>query len=146
HGKICQALHAPTKRVNQLPRRCNQMLSICERYRTQRSFFSMFQWLFGARRKERQAIVDTLYERIVASARRLQFFEEWLVPDTPLGRFEILTVHFFLVLRRLRGKEGALGDISQELTDQFFLDLDHSMREFGIGDTSIPKRMKKFAK
>jgi len=106
----------------------------------------MFQWLFGERRKERQAIVDTLYERIVASARQPHFYEEWLVPDTPLGRFEMLSVHFFLLLHRLREKEGALRDIAQELTDHFFLDLDHSLREFGIGDMGVPKRMKKFAK
>lgn len=106
----------------------------------------MFQWLFGEGRKERQKIVDILYERIVASARQERFYEEWLVPDTPLGRFEMLSVHFFLLLRRVREKDGALRDIAQELTDHFFLDLDHSLREFGIGDMGVPKRMKKFAK
>ena len=106
----------------------------------------MFRWLFGEGRKERQAIVDALYERIVASARQPQFYEELLVPDTPLGRFEMLSVHFFLVLHRVREKDGALKEIAQELTDHFFLDLDHSLREFGIGDMGVPKRMKKFAK
>jgi len=106
----------------------------------------MFRWLFGDGRKERQAIVDTLYECIVASARQPQFYEHLEVPDTPLGRFEMLSVHFFLVLHRVRDKEGALKDIAQELTDHFFLDLDHSLREFGIGDMGVPKRMKKFAK
>lgn len=106
----------------------------------------MFRWLFGAGRKERQAIVDALYERIVASARQPGFYEELQVPDTPLGRFEMLSVHFFLVLHRLKDKDGALKEIAQELTDHFFLDLDHSLREFGIGDMGVPKRMKKFAK
>ena len=106
----------------------------------------MFQWLFGERRKERQKIVDALYESIVANARRSKFFEEWQVPDTPLGRFEMLSTHFFLFLHRVRNKGGALQDIAQELTDHFFLDLDHSLREFGIGDMGVPKRMKKFAK
>jgi cytochrome b pre-mRNA-processing protein 3 len=106
----------------------------------------MFQWLFGERRKERQAIVDALYESIVANARRPRFYEDWDVPDTPLGRFEMLSVHFFLLLHRVRDKDGGLREIAQELTDHFFLDLDHSLREFGIGDMGVPKRMKKFAK
>jgi len=106
----------------------------------------MFQWLFGERRKQRQAVVDALYESIVTSARRPKFYEDWSVPDTPLGRYEMLSVHFFLLLHRLQGKDGALREIAQELTDHFFLDLDHSLREFGIGDMGLPKRMKKFAK
>lgn len=106
----------------------------------------MFRWLFGAGRKERQAIVDALYDRVVAGARQPQFFETLKVPDTPLGRFEMLSVHFFLVLHRMKDKDGALKDIAQDLTDHFFTDLDHSLREFGYSDVGVPKRMKKLAK
>ena len=35
--------------------------------------------------------------------------------------------------------------IAQEIVDAFFQDLDYSMRELGIGDQGVPKRMKKFA-
>lgn len=106
----------------------------------------MFRWLFGQGRKKRQAIVDALYERIVAGARQPAFYAQLGVPDTPLGRFEMLSVHFFLFLHRVRDRQGALQDIAQELTDQFFQDLDHSLREIGIGDMGVPRRMKKFAR
>lgn len=106
----------------------------------------MFQWLSGAARRDRRLIVDALYEQIVAAARRPGLYSAWRVPDTPLGRFEMLALHVFLFLHRLRGEEGALREVAQELTDQFFLEVDHSLRELGIGDLGVPKRMKKLAR
>ncbi|MCT7375847.1 ubiquinol-cytochrome C chaperone family protein [Chelativorans salis] len=106
----------------------------------------MFQWLSGARRRSRRRVVDALYGEIVAAARRPQLYSDWQVPDTPLGRFEMMSLHFFLLLHRLRGKEGALKEIAQELTDHFFLEVDHSLRELGVGDLGVPKRIKKLAR
>lgn len=106
----------------------------------------MFQWFSGGRRRDRRAIVDALYGEIVAAARRPGLYSDWHVPDTPLGRFEMMSLHFFLVLHRLRGEDGALREIAQELTDHFFLEVDHSLRELGIGDMGVPKRMKKLAR
>ncbi|WP_274424026.1 ubiquinol-cytochrome C chaperone family protein [Chelativorans sp. YIM 93263] len=106
----------------------------------------MFQWLSGSRRRARLETVDALYEQIVAAARRAHFYSEWKVPDTPLGRFEVLSLHLFLFLHRLRGEEGALRDIAQEVTDTFFREVDHSLRELGVGDLGVPKRMKKLAR
>ncbi|TGS35672.1 ubiquinol-cytochrome C chaperone, partial [bacterium M00.F.Ca.ET.180.01.1.1] len=70
----------------------------------------------------------------------------WNVPDTPLGRFEMLSLHMFLVQHRLRGEDGVAQEIAQVLIDEFFLDVDHSLRELGISDVGVPKRMKKLAK
>jgi len=106
----------------------------------------MFPWPFGAQRRARQLVVEALYEEIVAAARRPRFYSEWQVPDTPLGRFEMISLHVFLVLHRLRGQSGAVADIAQELTDYFFREVDHSLRELGIGDLGVPKRMKKLAR
>ncbi|WP_028034603.1 ubiquinol-cytochrome C chaperone family protein [Chelativorans sp. J32] len=106
----------------------------------------MFQWPFGAQRRARRLIVEALYAEIVAAARRPQFYSEWQVPDTPLGRFEMVALHVFLVLHRLRGETGAPADLAQELTDYFFREVDHSLRELGIGDLGVPKRMKKLAR
>src|SRR5690606_27298163 len=64
----------------------------------------------------------------------------------PLGRFEMVALHMLLVQRRLRGEAGAAPDIAQVLTDDFFVDLDHSLRELGIGDLGVPKRMKRLAR
>ena len=106
----------------------------------------MFQRLLGRQRRANQAIVDALYSTIVASARQPKFYSDWGVPDTPLGRFEMMSLHVFLFLRRSRGEAGALAGISQEITDAFFLEVDHSLRELGIGDVGVPKRVKKLAR
>lgn len=106
----------------------------------------MFQRLLGRDSRANRAIVDALYATIVASARQSHFYSSWGVPDTPLGRFEMLSLHIFLFLHRLRGEAGAAAEIGQKVIDLFFLDVDHSLRELGIGDAGVPKRMKKLAR
>lgn len=106
----------------------------------------MLSRLFGRWRTSNQDVVDSLYERIVAAARQPAFYSHWNVPDSPLGRFEMLSLHMFLFLHRCRGEGPVLRDIAQQLTDEFFTDVDHSLRELGIGDTGVPKRMKKLAR
>lgn len=105
----------------------------------------MFKRLFGLAPRPDPSIVDALYDRIVAAARQPAFYARWEVPDTPLGRFEMMALHMFLLLHRLRGAEGAPRDIAQQLTDDFFREVDHSIRELGVGDMGVPKRMKKLA-
>ncbi len=104
----------------------------------------MFKRLFG-RERANNAIVDALYASIVAAARQPAFYSELGVPDTPLGRFEMISIHMFLVLRRLRTAKGVAQDVAQELVDQLFLEVDHSLRELGVGDPSVPKRARKLA-
>lgn len=106
----------------------------------------MFKQWFGAARKRNRAIADGLYERIVAAARRPVPYSAWNVPDTPLGRYEMLSLHMLLVLRRLKGEGPEADALAQELTDVFFQDIDHSLRELGIGDMGVPKRMKRLAR
>lgn len=106
----------------------------------------MFQRLFGRERHANRAITEALYAQIVAAARQTVFYSDWNVPDTPLGRFEMLSLHMFLFQHRLRGEGGAAGEVAQVLIDEFFLDVDHSLRELGISDVGVPKRMKKLAK
>ncbi len=106
----------------------------------------MFQRLFGRERQVNRAITDALYGQIVAAARQEILYSQWNVPDTPLGRFEMVSLHMFLLQHRLRGETGAAADVAQVLIDEFFLDVEHSLRELGIGDVGVPKRMKKLAK
>jgi len=106
----------------------------------------MFQRLFGRERYANRAITDALYAQIVAAARQTVFYSHWNVPDTPLGRFEMLSLHMFLFQHRLRGEQGAAAEVAQVLIDEFFLDVEHSLRELGISDVGVPKRMKKLAK
>lgn len=106
----------------------------------------MFKRIFSGERAARQKITEGLYDQIVAAARQPRFYAAWGVPDMPLGRYEMLSLHLFLVLHRVRGEKGAVAEIAQELVDRFFKDLDHSIRELGVGDVSVPKRMKKLAR
>jgi cytochrome b pre-mRNA-processing protein 3 len=105
----------------------------------------MFKRIFGSDKAAKEKITESLYGEIVAAARQPVLYAEWGVPDTPLGRYEMVSLHLFLVLNRLRG-EGTVRGLAQELTDRFFADLDHSIRELGVGDLSVPKRMKKLAR
>ncbi|MHB2265580.1 ubiquinol-cytochrome C chaperone family protein [Aliihoeflea sp. PC F10.4] len=106
----------------------------------------MFSRLFGKRRNENARIVGKLYDRVVVAARQPTFYADWNVPDTPLGRYEMMALHMFLFLHRTRSATGSLAEVAQELTDEFFKDVDHSLRELGIGDVGVPKRMKKLAR
>jgi cytochrome b pre-mRNA-processing protein 3 len=105
----------------------------------------MFKRIFGSGAANRKT-TDALYEQIVAAARQPLLYAVWNVPDTPLGRFEMIALHVFLVLHRLRGETGDAHDVAQNLTDTFFADVEHSIRELGIGDLGVPKRMKKLAR
>jgi cytochrome b pre-mRNA-processing protein 3 len=106
----------------------------------------MFQRLFGRERKANRALTDALYERIVAAARQPVFYSDWNVPDTPLGRFEMLSLAMLLFQHRLRGEPGAAQDVAQVLIEEFFTDIEHSLRELGISDPGVPKRMKRLAR
>lgn len=106
----------------------------------------MLRRLLGFPDRTNAAVVDGLYGNIVAAARQPRFYAEWGVPDTPLGRYEMMSLHLFLLLRRLRDETGPARDVAQELTDEFFKDVEHSIRELGIGDAGVPKRMKKLAR
>lgn len=106
----------------------------------------MFQKLFGARRRANREITTAIYSGIVAAARQPVFYSDHGVPDTPLGRFELLSAFMVLFLHRMRDEERAGSDLAQDVTDMFFSDLDRSLRELGIGDIGIPKRVKRLAR
>lgn len=106
----------------------------------------MFKRLLGIGPNPNRIVVDELYGQIVAAARQPVIYSDWGAPDTPLGHFEMISLTLFLTLRRLRGEKGVAAEIAQDLVDTFFKELDHSIRELGIGDMGVPKRMKKLAK
>lgn len=101
--------------------------------------------LFG-RKKTNAAIVNRQYELLTIAARRDIFYTHFNVPDTVMGRFNLLTIHLTLYLRMTKDAGEPVEALAQELVDAFFEDIDHSIRELGIGDASVPKRMKKLAK
>ena len=93
----------------------------------------------------RRAAVHAAYGRIVARAREPELYSGWGVPDTLDGRFELLALHAFLVLHRLRREHAATADFAQQLFDTMFADLDRALREMGVGDLGIGRRVKQMA-
>jgi len=103
--------------------------------------------IFGLfkKKKRNQPIVDRQYASLTSAARAPFFYTDLDVPDTVMGRFEMLSIVMILFFRRT-AKSGVSGqEIAQEIIDAFFQDIDHSIRELGIGDQGVPKRMKKLA-
>jgi cytochrome b pre-mRNA-processing protein 3 len=98
--------------------------------------------LFG-RSPERTA-AHAAYTALVAQARSPVFFARHGVPDTLDGRFEIIALHAFLVLHRLRGL-AETQRFAQALYDVMFADLDRALREMGTGDLSVGKQVKRMA-
>lgn len=84
-----------------------------------------------------------LYAAVSAKARDPALYLDAGVPDTPEGRFELYTLHLALVLRRLRGQGGEARDVSQALFDTYVRSLDDSLREMGVGDLSVGKKMRR---
>ncbi|WP_026479854.1 ubiquinol-cytochrome C chaperone family protein [Ahrensia sp. 13_GOM-1096m] len=93
-----------------------------------------------------EIIVSKLYAHIIEAGRQPVLYAEWGVPDTPIGRYEAIGLHMILFLFRTRSTSPALEELSQDVLDEFFLELDHSVRELGVGDAGVPKRMKKLGK
>jgi cytochrome b pre-mRNA-processing protein 3 len=100
----------------------------------------MLLGLFG--RRKPAPSVERVYGDIVAAARLPRLYRDMGVPDTVMGRFNALALHLALALRRLRALPPPADGLAQELVDRFFADLDTALREIGIGDVSVPKKMK----
>ncbi len=98
--------------------------------------------IFGFFRRHKDTSVRTTYERIVAQARLPVFYEHYGIPDTSEGRFEMIVLHAFCVFQRLSGEDKASRKFAQAVFDYFFQDMDQSMRELGIGDEGVRKRVR----
>jgi cytochrome b pre-mRNA-processing protein 3 len=97
------------------------------------------------RRSDRERAVDELYATVVRQARQPHFYAAWGVPDTVEGRFEMIAVHAFLLLRRLKRERAQTAKLAQAFFDLMFADLDRNLREMGIGDMGVGKRVKAMA-
>ena len=103
--------------------------------------------LFAAfRRPVEEAAAESLYRLIVAQSRQPVFYAELGVPDTPDGRYDMIIAHVVLVLRRLNRAHSATSGLAQALFDLMFADMDQNLREMGVGDLAVGKRVKGMAK
>jgi cytochrome b pre-mRNA-processing protein 3 len=89
------------------------------------------------------AVGRSLYALAVDQARMPGLYTELGAPDTVEGRFDTYSLHVVLLLDRLRGQGAEAADVSQVLFDAYVKDLDTALRELGVGDLSVGKKMRK---
>jgi cytochrome b pre-mRNA-processing protein 3 len=93
-------------------------------------------------RGARDRSAAALYAAAVAQARQPALYTALAVPDTLDGRFELIVMHVHLLCRRLGTLGGEGAALAQALFDTMFRDMDRNLRELGVGDPSLPRRIK----
>jgi len=93
-------------------------------------------------RRASKAVIEQILGEIVAAARRPALYETLGVPDRINGRFELLILHAGLVLRRLAALGGLADAIAQDLVNSVFAHFDDTLREMGLSDIVVAKRLK----
>ncbi|MBL8552403.1 MAG: ubiquinol-cytochrome C chaperone [Hyphomonadaceae bacterium] len=96
------------------------------------------------RKRPEEAAAARLLDTVVRVSRQPGFYGEGRVPDTLQGRLEVLQLHAILALRRLKAEPSAAA-LAQVFTDRLFANIDAGLREDGVGDLSVPKKMYKVA-
>src|SRR5947209_1171141 len=98
------------------------------------------------RTRGNRRVIEALHGRIVAAARNpALFLPPYAVPDSLEGRFDLLILLATLMVRRLESLPAPGREIAQGVVDCLFQHLDRALREMGVGDLAVPKRMKKLA-
>lgn len=94
------------------------------------------------RRRKQERVGFALYGAVVRAARAPGFYRALGVPDTLDGRFDLIGLHAVLLIRRLRALPAPGQELAQALFDAMFADMDHNLREMGVGDLSVSKKVK----
>jgi len=103
----------------------------------------VLEWFRTRSRKRR--IAHDLYGSIVARARSPELYTDMGVPDSVMGRLELIVLHLALLIERLQSEGEAGIRLAQEVAEAFVSDMDDSIREIGIGDMGVPRRVKQAA-
>jgi len=101
----------------------------------------MLTWLRKKRDARRTARI--LYGSVVTQSRQESFYAAAGVPDTPEGRFEMLTIHLVLLLHRLARAGENSRPLQEAITQAFVIDMDDNMREMSVGDLAVPRQVKR---
>jgi cytochrome b pre-mRNA-processing protein 3 len=108
--------------------------------RTRRGDQMALLGLLGRKRHERAGF--ELYTAAVRAARDPYIFEILGVPDTLDGRFDVIGLYVFLVVHRLHAASKEGKDLAQAVFDAMFSDMDINLREIGVGDMTVGKRVR----
>jgi cytochrome b pre-mRNA-processing protein 3 len=103
----------------------------------------MLKSLFG--RDTVHETATALFSTASEQARLPAFYLDLGVEDSLEGRFEMLALHVYLILRRLKGHGAAPEKVAQGLFDAMFAHLDDGLREMGVGDLVVGKRIRRLA-
>ena len=101
----------------------------------------MFRSLFRKRPSDRQAL--DLYALAVEQARQPEFYTDLGVQDRIDARFELYTLHVLLLYVRLRKAGDREAELAQDIFDHYVSALDNVLRELGVGDVGVGKKMRK---
>lgn len=99
----------------------------------------IFNW---NKAKARRKAAFALYGAAVVQSRLPLYYSDWHVPDTLDGRFEVLCLHMALLLRRLNREDLEARELATETMDMMFADMDQELREMGVGDLGVGKRVR----
>ena len=94
-------------------------------------------------RKSERSAARRLYDAAVAQSRQPTLYARMGAPDTAEGRYEILTLHVILLIDRLKGDGPGAARLRQVVFDVYLSDLDGALREMGVGDLAVGKRMRR---
>lgn len=106
----------------------------------------MLKTLF--KKRPTASVGDALYAQAVAQARKPEFYTRLGVADRIDARFELYTLHVLLLILRLRDEAGEAGaaeqgpEAAQSLFDTYVSSLDNALRELGVGDMSMARKMR----
>jgi len=103
--------------------------------------------VFLRRNKKIKDAAHVLFNKIVAQARDPYFYKTWKVADTLDGRFDLIILHMALVINRLEtdGEDKKIALLIRFLQEVLFDNMDMSLREMGVGDMSVGKKVKVMA-
>ena len=103
---------------------------------------SLFDRVFPKPARRRK-VVERLYSAIMEKARHPALFAQGFLPDTMDGRFHAVTLYACLIFPKLQacGEEGRA--ISERLYTRLFDSFDAALRETGVGDASIARKIRK---
>ena len=109
-------------------------------------FSRLMRYLGAQQRKLEARPVERLYQSILQASRQPNLYTEFEVQDHLDSRFDMLCLHISLLMGRLRMlPEGIHKQLNQELFDCFFADMDFTLREMGVGDLGVGKRVRKMS-
>ncbi len=141
---LVSTLRALRKSPVDVPVTASKFKLSCRIWRKERKNTHVLEKLVWSLSADESAFL--LYRNLVDQARAPQFYLNVGVPDTLDGRFDMIVLHMVVVIERLSAIGQNAKGLSQKLFDVMFDDMDQALREIGVGDLSVGKKVKTMAR